>query len=305
MPAHYSLHRTDAFAWLAERRANSVHAVVTDPPYGVFEYSKKELTNRKNGKGIWRLPQNFDGFNRAAVPRFTVLRGNDLVRIRQFHQHLSEALLRVCVPGAYVVVASNTLFSYIVANEFVHAGFELRGQIARTVRTLRGGDRPKFAHRKYSHLSVLPRSCWEPWLLFRKPFKGRVSENLERFGTGALRRPSKVVPFTDFFQSGPARSLERSIAPHPSLKPQAFLRELVSAVLPLERGVLLDPFMGSGSTIAAARSRGVRSIGLETNATFFAMAKRAIPLLSEIELEPVSSSRSDRSNNIRSRPKRA
>jgi DNA modification methylase len=37
--------------------------------------------------------------------------------------------------------------------------------------------------------------------------------------------------------------------------------------------------MGSGSTIAAAAACGLRSIGLEVNAEYFAMAKKAIPLL--------------------------
>jgi len=52
-----------------------------------------------------------------------------------------------------------------------------------------------------------------------------------------------------------ARGEERKIAPHPSLKPQAFMRQLVRAALPLGRGVILDPFMGAGSTVAAAKMR--------------------------------------------------
>ena len=32
------LHHTDALDWPGARRAKSVHAVVTDPPYGVIEY---------------------------------------------------------------------------------------------------------------------------------------------------------------------------------------------------------------------------------------------------------------------------
>jgi site-specific DNA-methyltransferase (adenine-specific) len=63
------------------------------------------------------------------------------------------------------------------------------------------------------------------------------------------------------------------------LKPQHFLRQLVKAALPLGKGVILDPFMGSGSTIAAALACGLDSIGLEVNREFFDMAQRAIPKL--------------------------
>src|SRR5438067_1528519 len=58
----YEIYLTDAFEWLARRTSNSIHAVVTDPPYGLVEYSRKELDKRANGKGgIWRIPPTFDG----------------------------------------------------------------------------------------------------------------------------------------------------------------------------------------------------------------------------------------------------
>ena len=72
------------------------------------------------------------------------------------------------------------------------------------------------------------------------------------------------------------------MAPHPSLKPQAFMRQIVRAVLPLGKGTLLDPLMGSGSTIAAAEALGFKSIGLEINKRFFRMATTAIPTLASL-----------------------
>jgi site-specific DNA-methyltransferase (adenine-specific) len=85
-------------------------------------------------------------------------------------------------------------------------------------------------------------------------------------------------------QSSPARGKERAIAPHPSLKPQRFLRQIVRASLPLGAGVLLDPFMGSGSTVAAASACGLDSVGLEVNPEYFRLAVNAVPELREQEL---------------------
>jgi len=79
-----------------------------------------------------------------------------------------------------------------------------------------------------------------------------------------------------------ARGTERAIAPHPSLKPQRLMRQLVRASLPLGEGTILDPFMGSGSTIAAASALGLVSIGIEKNREFFDLAEGAIPRLAAL-----------------------
>jgi DNA modification methylase len=58
------------------------------------------------------------------------------------------------------------------------------------------------------------------------------------------------------------------------------MRQIVRASLPLATGVVLDPFMGGGSTIAAASAVGYESIGIELDPLFFAAAEQAIPALS-------------------------
>jgi site-specific DNA-methyltransferase (adenine-specific) len=88
--------------------------------------------------------------------------------------------------------------------------------------------------------------------------------------------------------------LEHAIAPHPSLKPQHFLRQIVRASLPLGEGVILDPFMGSGSTIAAAAACGLRSIGLEINPEYFEMAVSAIPRLAALKIHEENANGSKR-----------
>lgn len=283
--SRYTIYNADSFEWLRSQKANSFHAVVTDPPFGVVEYTAEELSKRRKGRGgIWRLPQAFDGFQRKPAPRFTVLNGHDRMGLLAFHLRLAPELFRVLVPGAHVMLSSQCLVSHLVVQAFCMAGFEARGQIVRVVKTFRGGDRPKFGDKEYRDVSVIPRSCFEPWLLFRKPCEGRVIENLKRFGTGALRRPSESAPFLDLLEVPPAPPRERALAKHPSLKPQALMRLLVRASLPLGKGVVLDPFMGAGSTIAAASYFGLRSVGVELYSKYFNMAKSAIPKLMEFEV---------------------
>lgn len=116
---------------------------------------------------------------------------------------------------------------------------------------MRGGDRPKNAHEEFPDVSVMPRS----------------------------------MPFGDVIASHPTPKSEKQIAAHPSLKPQAFLRAIVQAVLPLGRGVILDPFAGSGSTLAAANAMGYDSIGIEKDARYVTMARKAIPELAALTIK--------------------
>jgi len=284
--ADYSVFRIDAFEWLAQAPSCSIHAVVTDPPYGLVEYSPEQLEKRKNGNGgVWRIPPSFDGCQRSPLPRFTTLNSDDRKKLKEFFARLAGHLSRVLAPGAHVFIATNPLVSYLVYEPFIAAGLEKRGEIIRVVHTLRGGDRPKNAHEEFPDITVMPKSCWEPWGLFRKPCEGRVQDNLRKWKTGGLRRISKTEPFKDLIFSSPARGRERRIAPHPSLKPQAFVRQLVRASLPMGEGTVLDPFMGSGSTVAAALACGLKSIGLESNEEYFRMAVKAIPSLARLNVK--------------------
>jgi site-specific DNA-methyltransferase (adenine-specific) len=274
----------DCLRWLSAQPERSIHAVVTDPPYGLVEYTAAEQRKLRAGRGgVWRIPPAFDGRRRAPLPRFTTLSPHDLDRLDGFFADFAKALLPVLVPGAHVLVASNPLLSHRVAHAVAGAGLERRGEIARLVTTLRGGDRPKNAHREFPHVTVMPRSMWEPWLVFRKPLEGRVQDNLRIWRTGGLRRPSHDRPFSDVIPSHPTRAGERGLAPHPSLKPQSFLRQIVRAVLPFGEGVVLDPFAGSGSTLAAASAVGYASIGVERDARWVALARRALPRLAALE----------------------
>jgi site-specific DNA-methyltransferase (adenine-specific) len=280
-----TLHRGDGIAWMNARAPRSIHAIVTDPPYGFREYTKHEQKKLRSGRGgVWRIPPKLDGHTRSPLPRFTVLTERDLAALEALMAAFAKAALRVLVPGGHVFIASNPLLSHVVYKPFIDAGFEKRGEIIRLVQTLRGGDRPKNAHREFSDVTVLPRSGFEPWGLFRKPCEGRVEDNLRTWKTGGLRRSTASAPFGDVIRSAPTRPNERALARHPSLKPQAFMRAVVRAALPLGEGTLLDPFAGGGSTLAAALAVGYTSIGVELDPSYFRIASRAVPALAKLEI---------------------
>jgi site-specific DNA-methyltransferase (adenine-specific) len=266
---------------------NSIHGIVTDPPYGVKEYEFDQLTKRANGNGgIWRIPPSFDGSTRAPLPRFTALNQKERDQLYRFFVEWATVALHALRPGAHVFLACNSFLCQLVYAALVEGGLEFRGQLIRTVQTLRGGDRPKGAEDEFPDVCSLPRGSYEPWGILRKPIpdKMTVSECLRVYQTGGLRRLPKGLPFSDLIESGRTPSDERRIADHPSLKPQALLRELVYTVLPLGEGIVLDPFMGSGSTIAAAEARGIAAIGIEKHVDYYEAAEKSIKSLSLVRV---------------------
>jgi site-specific DNA-methyltransferase (adenine-specific) len=273
----------DCFEWLGRVPKNSIHAIVTDPPYGVKEYDFDQLEKRTNGSGgIWRIPPSFDGNVRAPLPRFTALNEKERQSVRRFFVEWSKAALHALRPGGHVFIASNTFLAQIVFEALTEGGLEYRGMVMRTVRTLRGGDRPKGYEEEFPDVCSMPRGCYEPWGIFRKPLPPRmkVGECLKEFQTGGLRRRPDGNPFEDAIESGRTPRIERKVADHPSLKPQDLLRQLVYAALPLGEGIIADPFMGSGSTVAAAEAMGLKCVGIERNLNYFKLASKAVLPLS-------------------------
>ena len=255
--------------------SQTLHTVFTSTP----ESSRPSSEGVKAGCGAsLRLSTAILGL---PLPRFTTLNTKQRSDIKTFFFVWSRLLLPKLVPGANVVVASNPLLSHLVSAALEEAGLERRGEIVRLTMTMRGGDRPKAAHDEFPDISVMPRSMWEPWVVYRKPLDGRVQDNLRRWRTGGFRRPDRDKPFGDVIDSSPTRKAERDLAPHPSLKPQSFLRKLVLSVLPLGEGLVLDPFAGAGSTLAAAEAVGYSSIGVEKDEVYFEMAREAIPKLTQ------------------------
>lgn len=281
--------QADCFEWLSRVPENSLHAIVTDPPYGIKEYDFDQIEKRANGNGgIWRIPPSFDGHTRQPLPRFTALNRKERQRLRAFFSEWVKVALPALRPGGHVFLATNAFLSQLVFAALVEGGLEFRGQIIRLVRTFRGGDRPKNAEREFRSVASLPRANHEPWGLLRKPLPPgmKVSDCLREYQTGGLRRTPDDKPFSDVILSGRTGNREKEIARHPTLKPQSFLRQIVRAALPLGVGIIADPFMGSGSTIAAAEAVGISSIGVERYADYYEMSRTSIPGLAAIQLAP-------------------
>jgi site-specific DNA-methyltransferase (adenine-specific) len=75
-----------------------------------------------------------------------------------------------------------------------------------------------------------------------------------------------------FFYTAKATKAERQGVTHPTVKPLDLMAYLCRLVTP-PGGIVLDPFMGSGTTIKAALSEGFNAIGIERDPAYYAMAQ--------------------------------
>ena len=62
---------------------------------------------------------------------------------------------------------------------------------------------------------------------------------------------------------------------HPTVKPESLMAWLVQLVCP-EGGLVLDPFAGSGTTLAVAKKLGRRWVGIELNAEYIELANERL-----------------------------
>lgn len=89
----------DAIEFVSTLPPDSLHAIVTDPPYGL-EYEEKDHTKLRRGRGgVWRIPPTFDGASRRPLPRFTVLSDQDLTKLHSFFVEFGRGAHRALVPG--------------------------------------------------------------------------------------------------------------------------------------------------------------------------------------------------------------
>lgn len=284
MKTKYEIQNVDCFEWLQSRKPNSIHSICTDPPYGLIEFSKNEIEKLRSGNGgVWRLPPELNGCKRAPLPRFTILSNNERLAIQHYFENWGKLVLPVLVPGGHIFIAGNSQLITHVQQGMMRAGYEIRGAIARVYQGFRGGDRPKNAEKEFNDVCVSLKSCYEPWLLFRKPISEQtVAQNLRKWGVGGLRMLEGGKPFPEMLMSARTPKIEKDIAPHPCLKPQHFMRILVRASLPFGEGVVLDPYAGTGSTLAAAEAVGYCSVGLEIDEQYFELAQKAVPKLAQL-----------------------
>jgi len=115
-------------------------------------------------------------------------------------------------------------------------------------------------------------------------FKRKASNNTTVGPSGYKTGPRTEAPLhkastggaSRFFYCAKASKSERGQDNnHPTVKALKLMEYLIKLITPPE-GIVLDPFMGSGSTGVAAKNEGFRFIGIEENAEYYDIADKRL-----------------------------
>jgi site-specific DNA-methyltransferase (adenine-specific) len=234
--------------------AESFDAVVTDPPYG----QTNEGYDRGVDHAVWR------------------------------------ECFRVCKPDAALVSFAGSPTYHRIASGIEAAGWRVRqmwGWVYRdgmitSAYPREGFDRlapamdPLVFATKGKVLLRLEREG-RPWKINKPRSKVSPLSGRSRFPetTGASGRYPKAVvsdgvePF-EYFVGARTHSRRGDRTDHPNQKPLGLMRWIISKLPP--GGRILDPYAGSGTTLVAAAAEGFGAVGVEIDATYFAIAEKRL-----------------------------
>lgn len=179
-----AVHCGDALEILQELPAESIHACVTDPPFGI------NLDNRE-----------WDDFEADEYQAWSKCWGS--------------RVLRVLKPGAHVLAFAHPRRVHRLMMGFAEAGFEPRGfhawlhansfpkgrNVKQAIRS-RGGYSDELAS-EWDDWHTEPKSTFDPIVRFRKPIDApSVEENVLKHGTGALNIGATRIPTDDEWEGG-------------------------------------------------------------------------------------------------------
>lgn len=166
-----TVHHGDCLTVLEAMRAESVHAVVTDPPYHLTS-----IVKRWGGDGP--PTKSTDAYARASAGFMgKKWDGGDIA----FRPATWAAVYRVMKPGAHLLAFGGTRGFHRMFCAIEDAGFEIRDCAS----WLYGSGFPK-SHNIGDGWGTALKPAWEPICVARKPFKGTVAANVLKHGTGAI-----------------------------------------------------------------------------------------------------------------------
>lgn len=233
----FKLYNNDCLSQLKEIEEKSIDLIITDPPYNLAKFMKGRQTNLK------KMRSNFFGDAGWDDDDYDVW----ISHMDEFFRQASRVLKK---KGSLI------LFMSIIKVESL----------------IKLAERHKFYYKTtgiWHKTNPMPRNMnlhfinsTEAWIYFVNDSK-----------TGTFNNDGKAIH--DFVETSLTPSNEKKFGKHPTQKPVGLLNHFIK-ILSNENDIILDCFMGSGSTGVSAIGLKRKFIGIELNKEYFDIAKNRI-----------------------------
>lgn len=284
---------------------NSIDLVLTDPPYFIDKldnkWSSNDVNNDTKNSHITHLPKGMK-FDK-----------NQVKNLYDYYLELSRILFRKMKPGAYFLSFSSPRLYHAIAMSCDIAGFEIRDMINWTyTQSMPKGmsishviDKMKISEEEKGCLkeeykdykTPQIRSCFEPICVAMKPI-GKLTfiQNELQFKTGLLdfsqkvgvdcdRVPANIITTEEFNESydknflvsKPGKAEKGEDNTHITVKPIALMEHLVK-LFSKKDALVVDPFLGSGTTALACKNTDRNCIGVELNKEYYEICLKRLQL---------------------------
>jgi site-specific DNA-methyltransferase (adenine-specific) len=240
----------DCLEILAELPPESIDMIFADPPY-----------NLSNG-----------GFTCHAGRAVSVNKGkwdksNGVEQDFEFHKKWISACRRVLNPNGTIWISGTYHSIYACGFALQTLGYHILNDIS----WFKPNASPNLSCRFFT-------ASHETLIWARKEKKGKHSFNYEAMKNGTFKKDTIKVPgkqMRSVWAIGTPQKHEKRYSKHPTQKPEKLLERIVMAASN-EDEIVLDPFMGSGTTGVAAIRFGRRFIGIETEMEYFKIAENRL-----------------------------
>ena len=282
---------------------SSIDMVCTDPPYFLDglgnDWNKQMLDNKGSSAIVGNLPKGMR-FDRNQSKKFN-----------EFYSKVSSEVYRILKPGGAFISFSSPRLYHSMAMAIEDAGFEIRDMLgwiytqsqvkAFSQNHIIENDKKMDPEQK----QALKDACnnWktpqlkpaiEPMCLAVKPIEGRYIDNFQKYGTGLMNTseetktgegffPSNIITTDNieesmdrvFLVSKPNKKEKGEYNTHISVKPVSLIAHLLK-LFTKEGAIILDPFMGSGTTAVACIQSKRKYIGFDINTEYIKITEKRI-----------------------------
>lgn len=306
--------RGDALEIMPKIEDNSIDLVLTDPPYFL-----DKLDSSWDSEKVGKTDNQYAVTSLPAGMKFGRQQGKDFYK---WYSKVSEEIFRILKPGGFFFSFSSPRLYHRMASAIDDAGFELRDVLIwlytqnqmkamglnHFIEKMDVGNEKKLEIKEKLSGWKTPqiKSCFEPIAMGQKPTNGTYLQNMLENKVGLLNtnirigdnmHPANVISTENmnetidkvFLISKPDKKEKGEFNNHKTVKPLTICEYLIKLAAFSDDAVILDPFVGSGTTAVAAKRLGKNYIGMELNDIYAKIAETRLmgddKLASVISLE--------------------